>query len=269
MSLLYDSDNPDNIPDGVWAAGYVDGYAAAAWSASGWARFPNALRIAVFATTDAGDVLDVEPGNAKPYQAGGWVLRAHARGVPLPWVYCDRNDRPAVEQSLSAAGLKPDQVALWIATLDGTQTVPAGPYPVAAVQYAGAATSGGHYDLSLVNDLFSGGSGSLGGPEVLDSNDPVVVNILDGIQNAYNMAVYANVSAGLLQGLPEPTGSATPVRNVLLEVLAAVKAITPAAPQDLSALVAAIQANTAQVAAQTTELNALSTKLSNLTLKAE
>ena len=53
------------------------------------------------------------------------------------------------------------------------------------------------------------------------------------------------------------------------DILAAIKAIAPPAPVDLSALVQAIQANTAQVAAQTTELNAISTKLSNLTLKAE
>jgi hypothetical protein len=50
--------------------------------------------------------------------------------------------------------------------LDGTQTVPAGPYPIAAVQYANSAMSGGHYDLSIVHTVFGPGGGTIGGDMV-------------------------------------------------------------------------------------------------------
>jgi hypothetical protein len=49
--------------------------------------------------------------------------------------------------------------------------------------------------------------------------------------------------------------------ETLARIEGEVKAIGAPAPQDLTALVKAIQDNTAQVAAQTTELNAISTKL--------
>jgi hypothetical protein len=165
MTLLYDSDQPASIPDGVWAAGYVDGYAAGPryWGAPGaWDRFPGAKRIAVFASTNDGDVLDVESGDATPDQVPGWVSRRRNAGVLVPWVYCNRSNRRAVELQLNSAGILSDQVALWIATLDGTQTVPVGPYIIAAVQYANSASSGGHYDISIVNDQFGPGHGTIG-----------------------------------------------------------------------------------------------------------
>lgn len=175
--LLYDSDNPDSIPDGVWAAGYCDGYAAPAWNARGWSRFPGAKRIAVFGQTNDGDVLDVERGDATPSEAPQWVRWRRAAGVAMPWVYCNRSNRGLVESALSLAGIPSSQVALWVATLDGTVAVPAGPYPVAAVQYLNSLHSGGHYDLSIVNDLFGPGGGTLGG----DMGEPVIYrNPVDG-----------------------------------------------------------------------------------------
>lgn len=162
---MYDSDQPQAIPSGVWAAGYVDGYAASAWaSVVGFPRFPGARRIAVFLATTVvdGDSFDVENGDMTPAEAPTAVANAHARGIAMPWVYCDRSTRPAVENALIMNGVLSDQVALWIATLDGTQTVPPGPYPVAAVQYLNPAHgSGGHYDLSLVNVAFGPGGGTI------------------------------------------------------------------------------------------------------------
>jgi hypothetical protein len=160
--LMYDSDNPDSIPDGVAAAGYVNGYAGPAWLNRGFARFPNARRITVF-PTDEGDTCDVEWLDLTPEQAAPWVKGRLAAGVLRPWVYVNRSNRPAVEAALAAAGVLSDQVALWVATLDGTQTVPAGPYPVAAVQYSNSVASGGHYDLSIVNQTFGPGGGTIGG----------------------------------------------------------------------------------------------------------
>ena len=176
MTLLFDSDNPDSIPDGVWAAGYVDGYAAPAWFARGFPRFPNAKRIAVFGQTNDGDCLDVERGDATPSEAPQWVQWRRAAGVLQPWVYCNRSNRSAVEAALASAGITASQVALWVATLDGTQTVPVGPYPVAAVQYANAAMSGGHYDLSLVNQTFGPGGGTIGDEVTQAEFDALVAN---------------------------------------------------------------------------------------------
>jgi hypothetical protein len=165
MAILYDSDNPDSIPSGVWAAGYVNGYAGPAWLSRGFARFPNARRITVF-PTDEGDTCDVEWLDLTPEQAPPWVKGRLAAGVLQPWVYCNRSNRPAVEAALMAAAITAAQVALWVATFDGTQTVPAGPYPVAAVQYANSTLSGGHYDLSLVNQTFGPGGGTIGDDEM-------------------------------------------------------------------------------------------------------
>jgi hypothetical protein len=181
--LLYDSDQPQAIPAGVWAAGYCDGYAASAW-AQYWSKFPGARRIAVFlgTTVTDGDSFDVESGDMTPAEAPAAVANAHKRGVAVPWVYCNRSNRPAVENALIMAGILSDQVALWVATLDGTQTVPPGPYPVAAVQYLNSAHSGGHYDISIVNAVFGPGGGTIGGDMFEDADRQLLNLVNQGVQ---------------------------------------------------------------------------------------
>ncbi len=231
MTLLYDSDNPDSIPDGVWAAGYVDGYAANAWATRGWARFPNAKRIAVFGQTNDGDCLDVERGDATPNEAPGWVLWRRAAGVQVPWVYCNRSNRSLVELALNAAGIAADQVALWVATLDGTQTVPAGPYPVAAVQYANSLSSGGHYDLSIVDAQYSGSSGSLGADMLPDERGwlmEIRSTLLDGppkgAWNGWSQTVTASLARieSTLAGFVAPgaSGGLTAAQAATLDTMA-------------------------------------------------
>ena len=195
--IQYDSDNPDSIPDGVAAAGYCSGYAAAAWNARGWNRFPTARRIAVFPGGNDGDTFDVEWLDLTAEQAPAEVKAAHARGIAVPWVYVNRSNRAAVENSLVLAGILSDQVALWVATLDGTQTVPAGRYPVAAVQYAGSATSGGHYDLSLVSSLFGPGGGSLGGSDMTPQESAFLSDLhaaVSRLEEAFGTATPAGAS---------------------------------------------------------------------------
>jgi hypothetical protein len=139
MTRMYDSTTAADIPfDAPIVAGYVDGIFR--WSDADWARFPNArkVRIAVFAFTDDGEVLDVEAGDATPEQAPAWIRKRQAAGLAVPTVYCNRSALGAVEAA--CAGLAHD---IWLATLDGA--IPAG---FAAVQYAGSDHSGGHYDLS-------------------------------------------------------------------------------------------------------------------------
>lgn len=125
---MYDSVDANSIPLNAPAvAGYVDGLYA--WPASGWSRFPGALkvRIAVFATTNDGDVLDCEPGNCTPAQAVDWVLMRRAAGKD-PIVYCNQLSTtvglPAVRLAFQQRGV-PDP-HYWVANYDGVATIPAG-----------------------------------------------------------------------------------------------------------------------------------------------
>lgn len=88
------------------------------------------------------------------------------------------------------------------------------------------------------------------GEDMLDSTDPIVVRWETQINNIENSISF------------DPAVEGAPILGWILRELKALKAqVTPSTPQDLSALIAAIQANTAQMAAQTTELNAISAKL--------
>lgn len=156
VRTLYDAVTPANIPASAqMVAGYVDGRYA--WRASDWARFPNAVkvRIAVFASTDDGHVLDVEPGDATPAQAVGWVQRRRAAGVD-PTVYCGLSTSgyswAQVRAAFQAAGVA--EPHYWVAAYPGI-----GPalYPGSvAHQYANP----GPYDLSVVADYWPGVDGA-------------------------------------------------------------------------------------------------------------
>ena len=147
--LMRDSTNAFDIPVTTPAvAGYVDGLYR--WSADMWARFPASTvrkMIAVSPGTNGGDIGDVETGDMRPDTVRSWAIMRIAAGLAHPCAYVNRANRPAVEAAL--AGLP---CVLWIATLDGTQTVDPGPLPVVAVQYAGEAQTGAHYDESIVYD---------------------------------------------------------------------------------------------------------------------
>lgn len=147
---MYDSIDPFAIPvDAEAVAGYIDNPPRSptlpAWPAGAFDRFstPLKVRIARIATTDDGHALDVETGAATPAESRGWVQLRLAAGI-IPAVYVNRGNEAAVE--IACAGL---QFRLWVATLDGTQTVPG----ALAVQY----TDTGPYDLSLCDPAFFGG----------------------------------------------------------------------------------------------------------------
>lgn len=159
--LMYDSTAPTDIPvTAPMVAGYVDGLYA--WSAAGWARFPNSVkvRIAVSPFTNDGHVLDVETGDATPAQAPGWARMRIAAGISRPTLYVNRSNWAAVASA--CAGLPVD---FWIATLDGSQTVvpPTGVIQPIAVQYANSTLAGGHFDLSTVVDFWAAVDGTHGG----------------------------------------------------------------------------------------------------------
>lgn len=127
---MYDAigDLAHAIPRNAQAvAGYVDGLYA--WTPAEWGLFPNSLkvRIAVFATTNDGDVLDCEPGNCTPAEAVDWVLMRRAAGHD-PIVYCNQLSTtvglPALRLAHQQRGV-PDP-HYWVANYDGIATIPAG-----------------------------------------------------------------------------------------------------------------------------------------------
>lgn len=156
MRTMYDAVTPSNIPTSAqMVAGYVDGRYA--WSAADWARFPGAVkvRIAVFASTNDGHVLDVERYDATPAQAVGWVQRRRDAGVD-PTVYCGYSTNgyswALVINAFKSAGVA--EPHYWVAAYPGNG---ANLYPGSvAHQYADPVTSGGNYDLSVVADYWPG-----------------------------------------------------------------------------------------------------------------
>lgn len=150
---MYDSVTPSAIPtSAVMVAGYLPP-SRYAWSAADWARFPRAVkvRIAIFARVNDGHVLDVEPGDATPAQAPGWVTMRRRAGVD-PSIYCNASTWPTVRAEFRRRGIR--EPHYWIAKYDGVARLPAG---AVAKQYANPPLHGrGHFDLSIVANHWPG-----------------------------------------------------------------------------------------------------------------
>lgn len=161
MRTMYDSVDPAAIPTSAdMVAGYVDGiygpdhthFGVTGWDGSAWARFPNAIkvRIAVKATTNDGQVGDVETGDMSPWTALQWVQMRRAAGQD-PTLYASRSDWPTIVNVFVGAGEPLPH--WWEATLDGT-------FPwdgrQVAIQGMGSAQTGYNYDLSQVVDHWPG-----------------------------------------------------------------------------------------------------------------
>ena len=166
---MYDAVTNTNIPaDATLVAAYVNGHYTN--YAQAVARFPHAtvVGISVTARFNAGIVLDVEQGDARPDEAPDWVLMRRAAGID-PTVYCDSSTWPSVREAFTSRHLP--EPHYWIAQYDGDPTIPAG---AVAKQYADP----GPYDLSSVADHWPG----VDNPEgdiVLDSAtlDPIVTAV--------------------------------------------------------------------------------------------
>lgn len=151
MRTMYDGINTDaagiarDFPAAQMVAGYLDG--TYAWSAAEWALFPRAahVTIVVSANANAGDVLDVEAGDATPAQTGAWVSMRKQAGLYRPSIYCSLNVVPEVRIGTGQWRLGIDY-DLWVADWDGTTQVP---YPLAAAKQD-RSTPG--YDVSAVFD---------------------------------------------------------------------------------------------------------------------
>jgi hypothetical protein len=156
--IMYDSIHPLSIPlDAEVVAGYVDGDWP--WMAPGnmaWcrARWPNAVfvRIAVFESTNDGDMGDRENGDMDEAGLVRWSTRRRAAGHTA-YGYCsESNWGPCKLAFAAAATMEPH----WIVAAypGGGAIIPAG---ALGHQYADPLTgSGGDYDLSIVADYLPG-----------------------------------------------------------------------------------------------------------------
>jgi hypothetical protein len=150
MRNMYDGLNSDaraiaeSFPHAELVAGYVNG--AYAWSQAEWDLFPNATHVGVTVfAVDAGDVLDVENGDATPGQTQGWIAQRKAAGIFRPTIYCNLSTVPAVRQGTGPYVLGRDY-DLWVARYDNsTESVYSGS---AAKQYATSSS----WDASAVYD---------------------------------------------------------------------------------------------------------------------
>lgn len=176
MRTMFDGIDSDaaQIPrDAAMVAGYVDGLYK--WSDAEWNLFPNAVkvRIAVFATTNDGHVLDCEPGNCTPAQAVDWVLLRRQSGAD-PTVYCNQLNPttgwPAVREAFRARGVP--EPHYWVANYDGNQQIPAG---AIGKQYADQ----GSYDLSVMADYWPGVDLEVDVPLTVADADLILHRVID------------------------------------------------------------------------------------------
>jgi len=244
MRTMFDGINTDaaDIPTTARiVAGYVDGLYK--WSTTDWARFPNAVkvRIAVFATTNDGHVLDCEPGNCTPSQSVDWVLLRRKAGAD-PTVYCGRNTWwPQIQAAFSARGVP--QPHYWVADYSVSQTNPQIPTGALALQYRDT----GGYDLSVVADYWPGVDPAVPAPTVPTEEDSsMVIHYITG-----NPEVWA-LSGNLYWHVVDPASLASYVKAGITGVtisdaehqaiLAAVAAQRPTVTVDASQLSAALAA---------------------------
>jgi hypothetical protein len=98
--LIYDSLLPAALPSGHVVATYADGPGAV--SPGDLAGRGPVLWIDVNATDPAADALDIEPGNATPSAAPGWVssrLTAYPRSLAI--IYASLSEWPAVQAAVA------------------------------------------------------------------------------------------------------------------------------------------------------------------------
>lgn len=148
MRTMYDGISPTRLPYGAQLyAGYDDGRWPDAYTIAN--RFPGipVVRITTTWGDNAGDVLDVERGDATPEQAPTWVARRRCAGA-TPTVYCSLSAWPTLKDVFSADAMP--EPNWWVA--DYTLTAADLPAGAVALQYA--STPG--YDVSVVADYWPG-----------------------------------------------------------------------------------------------------------------
>lgn len=145
---FYDAANPRNVPSGVHAAAYVNGFA---WPEADLKRMSGIFLVSVLPGAEWADkarCIDVESGAAAPQNVVPFIQRRESHGWHDSIAYVNRSNWHVVKGFVDAA-LKAGKIHVchyWVATLDGTTHVPG----AWAVQYQGGMNAG--FDLSVVND---------------------------------------------------------------------------------------------------------------------
>lgn len=152
---FWDAANPANVPSGVHAAVYVNGFA---WPQSQIDRMAAVFRVSVRRESfwaKFARCLDCEPGAADPaVDLVPFINERRAHGFNDATGYVNRSNwLTAIEACHRANKMEP---LWWVATLDGTMQVErpaaAGPGPGAwAVQYQGGMNS--PVDVSILHGI--------------------------------------------------------------------------------------------------------------------
>lgn len=140
-------------------AGYVDQIVIPPWTAADWALFPNAVKVEIVkkASSNWGHVLDVEPGDATPAQAPGWVKMRRAAGLATPCIYVQKSSWAAVQNEFNIQHVP--QPLYWIAHYNDVKELPTlNGITAIAKQYHG--NDPNNYDLSYVADFWPGVDGA-------------------------------------------------------------------------------------------------------------
>jgi hypothetical protein len=108
--VMYDSVDVGQIPrDAAAAAGYVGGSWPTYENGELRRHCPNARLVSIaVASSHQAEELDIEPGDATPRDAPGFVRREHGNGIECPGVYAAVSEMEAVLDELDAAGIHPD-----------------------------------------------------------------------------------------------------------------------------------------------------------------
>lgn len=225
---MYDACVAANVPtDAGMVAGYVDGVCT--WAGADWDRFPNAIKVPISSIgTNAGTVLDVEPGNLNAKQAVAWVKMRRAAGVD-PTIYTAEwapgyTWADCIKEFDAAGEAQPHY---WVAPASAFKDIPIGTIPVGAVavQY----DYPGPYDLNNVLDYWPGVDNN----EVSDmtpDQDKMLQNVNDIVPLVGRM--HQTVQGGLLpilDGLSKLT-PATIAAEVVKELIT-----YPPAPVNITA----------------------------------
>jgi hypothetical protein len=206
MRTMYDAVTAANITRAnsrpQMVAGYIDKIKLEPWSAADWARFPDARKVEIVkkANTNAGHVLDVEPGDATPEQAPGWATMRRRSGFAYPVIYCNRSTWPKVKAAFAAQGVAPP--LYWIATASGRPEIPDG---AIAAQYLLDIAPG--IDVSAVADYWPGVDptpGSTGGGQAaadstgVDLMERITVTPANAGQNTVRLNLSGSAGAAVI-----------------------------------------------------------------------
>jgi hypothetical protein len=211
------------------------GYAASSrYHASSFACGTPDVVVDVSGSYPKSDVLDIETGDATPGTAPGWVRAHNAQTGSLAVLYCNRSTQAAVRSACAAAGLAPGRDFLWwIATLDGTASLP-DMTGVAAVQAWGSNFFSRNIDVSVVYD--DGWKPTQAGGPLMALTDAEQAELLTRIRNLDSFRDW---------GFVPDDGSAFPnskgeLTKRIREIDAMMSALTDRPAVDVTALAAAL-----------------------------